>query len=250
MNHGIRKLKTRIGRGRSRATLASLAVAALVAVWIAGTPSQVQATPVNLVANGSFENGTYVQTGTGFETLYADQSSATAVSGWMVTSGSVDWIKTYWKAEDGTYSLDLSGKDAGTIAAATSFATTVGNWYEVDFWMSGNPDGPPAMKELQVDVTSGILLTQNFTYTVTASNSDSNMRWLLKSFNFQAQSSTSTLSFISLTSTKYGSALDNVSVQLLYEGGDPSGVPEPVTMAGLLFGIGGLTGYVRRRTKK
>jgi len=27
-------------------------------------------------------------------------------------------------------------------------------------------------------------------------------------------------------------------------------VPEPVTMAGILFGIGGLTGYVRRRTKK
>ena len=234
----MRQLKYGKGRGRSTATLVSLAAAVLAMVWIVGTPAPAQA---NLVTNGSFEEGTNKPT-SNFTTLSAGN---TDITGWTVTSGSVDWIRTYWTAQQGSYSLDLSGNSAGTIAA-TSFATTSGNWYEVDFWMSANPDSGLGQKDLQVAV-SGIPSTENFSYTVTSANSLTNMLWALKSMNFQAQSSSTTLSFISLTNSAWGPALDNVSVEELYGGG--AGIPEPVTMAGLVLGLGGLARYVRRRQR-
>ena len=35
----------------------------------------------------------------------------------------------------------------------------------------------------------------------------------------------------------------------LTSGPDPGGAPEPVTMVGLMLGIGGLSGYIRRRRR-
>src|SRR5665647_2987472 len=81
----------------------------------------------NLFTNGSFEDGTYVDNG-GFQTLNAGSS---AISGWIV-SGSVDWIGSYWKASNGTRSLDMSGfMQQGAISQ--TFDTTVGQKYLVTF---------------------------------------------------------------------------------------------------------------------
>jgi hypothetical protein len=81
-------------------------------------------------------------------TLYAGTPSATAISGWTVTSGSVDWINTYWQQppalSNGTgtgLSIDLNGtasaahpNPAGTISQ--TFATAPGQPYTVTFEMA------------------------------------------------------------------------------------------------------------------
>ena len=90
--------------------------------------------------NGSFETGTYVDGGSGFEQLNAGDTS---IDGWTVDSGSVDWIGTYWPAQDGSMSIDLSGADAGTLSQV--LATTIGNTYTVSFALSGNPAGDPVV---------------------------------------------------------------------------------------------------------
>jgi len=195
----------------------------------------------SILTNGDFElaspgnsppTGNYTTLGTG----------DTSMLGWKVTTGSVDWICTYWQPEHGTHSLDLSGNGAGSIAASTAMNTTPGLWYEVTFWMSGNPDNTRGVKTLEVLTDSGA--TGTYTYNTAAVNQGgngntlTNMKWQEMFWSFQATSTTTTITFESLTGTAYGPALDNVSVEV---------IPEPVTMAGVFLGIGGLAGYLRKR---
>ncbi len=64
------------------------------------------------IINGSFELGS-PQPGAGsFSTL---GTGSTAITGWSVFSGSIDWINGYWQAADGTHSVDLSGNGNGAI---------------------------------------------------------------------------------------------------------------------------------------
>ncbi|MDP9219525.1 MAG: choice-of-anchor C family protein, partial [Actinomycetota bacterium] len=154
--------------------------------------------------NGSFETGTYLDSGSGFEQLNAGDTS---IDGWTVDSGSVDWIGTYWLAQDGSMSIDMSGTDAGAISQ--TFATTIGNTYTVSFYLSGNPAGPPTVKTLDVSATGGTL--DHFTFDTSASTLDS-MNWMAESYSFLATTTSTTLSFISTTSTPFGPAIDNVVV--------------------------------------
>ena len=88
--------------------MASLAAAVLVMILIVGPfPAPAQAT--SLLTNGSFETGSYSGSG-GYERLTANTATATAISGWKVTAPATsNSVGTYWKSEDGSYSLDLSG---------------------------------------------------------------------------------------------------------------------------------------------
>ena len=80
----------------------------------------------------------YVDNGFGFEQLNAGDTS---LDGWTVEAGSVDWVGTYWPAQDGSMSIDMSGLEPGTLSQ--TFATTIGSNYTVSFYLSGNPAGPP-----------------------------------------------------------------------------------------------------------
>ena len=155
-------------------------------------------------ANGSFETGTYVDGGGGFQQLDAPNTS---IDGWTVDSGSVDWIGTYWAAPDGAMSLDLSGADAGSISQ--TFDTTIGNTYTVAFELSGNPDGPQSLKTLEVSATGGS--TESYSHDTTGSDLTS-MVWTPETYTFLATSATTTLTFTSTTSGPWGPALDNVAV--------------------------------------
>ena len=154
--------------------------------------------------NGSFETGTYVDGGSGFEQLNAGDTS---IDGWTVDSGSVDWIGTYWHAQDGAMSIDMSGADAGAISQ--TFATTIGNTYTVSFYLSGNPAGPPTVKTLDVSATGGTV--GHYTFDVTGSTLVT-MNWTAKVYSFLATSTSTTLSFVSTTPGAYGPAIDNVAV--------------------------------------
>jgi choice-of-anchor C domain-containing protein len=161
---------------------------------------------VNGFTNGGFETGTYSDSGPGFQTLNAP---STAIDGWTVTAGSVDWIGTYWQPQEPRMSLDLDGNAAGTITQ--TFATTANNTYVVQFWLSGNPDGGLGTKTLTVNATGGS--TDSYSFVVTSTVSRENMGWLLQSaYTFVATSASTTLTFTSTTAGAYGPALDNVTV--------------------------------------
>jgi choice-of-anchor C domain-containing protein len=154
--------------------------------------------------NASFETGTYVDNGAGFEQLNAGNTS---IDGWTVEAGSVDWIGTYWPAQDGSMSIDMSGVNAGTLSQ--TFATTVGNTYTVSFYLSGNPAGPPTVKTLDVIATGATASS----YTFDASGQTlSTMSWTLETYSFLATATSTKLSFVSTTPGAFGPALDNVVV--------------------------------------
>jgi len=154
--------------------------------------------------NGSFETGTFVDGGAGFEQLNAGDTS---IAGWTVDAGSVDWIGTYWSAQDGSMSIDMSGVDAGTISQ--TLATTIGNTYTVSFFMSGNPAGPPSVKTLDVSATGAA--AASYSYDVSG-NDLTNMNWAQETYTFLATNASTSLSFVSTTSGAFGPAIDNVVI--------------------------------------
>jgi Protein of unknown function (DUF642) len=87
------------------------------------------------IINGSFEEG--VDPGT-FVTLTATDSSS--ITGWKVSSGTIDYIGTYWTAADGSRSLDMNGLAPGAISQVIT-GLTFGHQYEVTFDLAGNPAG-------------------------------------------------------------------------------------------------------------
>ncbi len=184
------------------------------------------------IVNGSFETGPAVG-GEGFTTL---SSGDTSITGWTVGGAGVDYIGSYWQAEDGSHSLDVSATDAGSISQ--TFATNAGTAYTISFWMAGNPAGGDAVKSLDVLATGGS--TQNYTFD-TSGHSLGSMGWTHDVYHFVASGSSTTLTFTSLSANPYGPALDNVSI---------SSAPEPASWALMISGLG-LTGFaLRRRTAK
>lgn len=152
------------------------------------------------VSNGSFENGSNPGV---FTTVSAGQTN---ITDWNVVSGTVDYIGTYWQASNGTRSIDMDGNDAGTISQ--TLATTPGATYTVTFDMSGNPDGGPVVKTM--DVSAGTT-TQSFSFDTTGISKTA-MGWVGKSFTFTTTSANTTLTFASTTPGFYGAALDNVAI--------------------------------------
>jgi choice-of-anchor C domain-containing protein len=154
--------------------------------------------------NASFETGTYVDGGLGFEQLNAGDAS---LDGWTVDAGSVDWVGTYWAAQDGSMSIDMSGVEPGTLSQ--TFATTIGDTYTVSFYLSGNPVGPPVVKSLDVSATGGPVSSYSFD---ASGNTLSSMNWTQETYSFLATGTSTTLSFVSTTPDRFGPAIDNVVV--------------------------------------
>jgi hypothetical protein len=87
-----------------------------------------------LVTNGGFEDGPEPDpAGPGFTTMVA---VTTAIPGWTVTRGSVDYIGAYWQHADGRRSVDLNGNEPGAIAQTRR--TRPGRTYRVTFRLAGN----------------------------------------------------------------------------------------------------------------
>ncbi len=192
-----------------------------------------------------------------FSTL---DTGSTAITGWTVTKGSIDWIGTYWASSDGQRSLDLNGNEAGAVSQ--TFDTTPGSTYRVSFDMAGNPDGDPQIKVLVA--RTGVAPLQ-FEFDITGADKV-DMGWVQKSFNFIAPGPSATLEFASILSGPFGAALDNVRVEeIIPAGGDtrppagavhandnmlwpPNNKPVPVLINGYVvdelsaYGVNGGTG--------
>jgi choice-of-anchor C domain-containing protein len=185
------------------------------------------------IVNGSFEGSTldranyalpYIEVGVGSNTIV----------GWDVTSGSVDYIGSYWAAQDGQRSVDLSGSSLGTLSQTIN-DTIAGKTYSVSFWVSKNPDGGQP-ERTGTFVAGG----QNFQFSYGLPNDRSNMNWQLVSYVFTAAGTNTEISFSADASGGccFGPAIDNVSI---------TAVPEPATWAMMIGGFGLIGATARRR---
>lgn len=190
------------------------------------------ATIAVLPAFADINNGTFAGYSGGFETVSAPDT--TTITGWSVTSGSVDWIGSYWQDPNGTSnSIDLDGNSPGIMGQFDSFL--LGQQYLLTFWLAGNPDGLPTVKT--VSVSAGVS-SQVFTFDTTG-HDKTDMGWTEESLLFVGQGASTTIAFASGdVGSPYGPAIGDVSA---------SAVPEPTAI--LLMGtlLLGLAGALKRK---
>jgi hypothetical protein len=181
--------------------------------------------------------------------MFDNLTSGQSFSLWTVTgSGSgpygpagIDLIGGYWAPPTpGGGSVDLDGLAPGGITQ--SIPNLAAGSYVLSFYLSGNPDGTPATKTVEVTIGNVVV---PFTYTLTAANSLANMNYVLETVNFTLNSAaTIPLSFRSLDGdgSPWGPVIGDVSIS--------AAVPEPTTWAMMILGFCGLSvmGY-RRKSK-
>jgi choice-of-anchor C domain-containing protein len=205
------------------------------AAMLAAAVSQASATTV---PDGEFD----APPGTApFQTVFFGNSLGTWTVGSGSTdtgSGSIDFINGYWQSPPGGgNSVDLDGDSPGSISETVTAPVGSDVLY---FYLSGNPDGQPGIKQLSVTIGG---LSQTFSYTLDAigHNSEADMYWVLESLAFTGTGSPITLTFESLDSNSpYGAAVGGISID-----------PTPLPAALPLFAGGlGLIGLVTRRRKR
>lgn len=112
-----------------------------------------------LLTNGNFEDGPEPDpAGRGF-TPY--EAGSTAIPGWTITRGSVDYIGPYWQHADGRRSIDLNGNEPGAIAQ--TIRTRPGRKYRVTFGLAGNAfvGAEPAVKLVVVSAAGAGLSSRS-----------------------------------------------------------------------------------------
>jgi choice-of-anchor C domain-containing protein len=189
----------------------SIGAAISLVASLALASSALAATPFT---NGSFEQGTY--SGGGYETL-SPTSNATAMDGWTVTAGSVDWVSNSyltWQAEDGTYSVDMNGSSSSGVSAvgtiSQTFTTTANDTYTVQFWVSNNTSCGPSTKSMTASAGGA-----TETVDVPASSSVFSDGWLAaEPLTFVANGDSATLEFAADPSntTNCGVVVDNITI--------------------------------------
>jgi choice-of-anchor C domain-containing protein len=194
----------------------------LIAAALAATP--VAAT--NLITNGSFETGPAPGA---FTTLGA---GSTAINGWTVTSGTIDYIGSYWNAGAGNRSLDMNGNSGGSISQI--IGTITGRSYSLSFLIAANPDNPV---DKTMTVTDG-----SFLFGVGYAGVPNPLSWTPIQFDFSALGPSTTITFTGTNAGPWGMALDDVSVSL-------NAIPEPQSWVLLITGFA-LVGVSARRRQR
>jgi choice-of-anchor C domain-containing protein len=181
----------------------------------------------SIVVDGSFELNRYT------DRPFTPIGAGNYVGAWFISSGSIDYINTYWPAVNGHASIDLNGWSVGSIYQ--DLHTVPGQQYRLSFYLSGNPD-LPGLKPLDVlwngavvgyHVSSPINTWQNFTY----------LRFVFP--DVVASGPITRLEFKSETPTVYGPVLDDVRVEA---------VPEPNSL--LLIASGATLFALRTRHRR
>ena len=192
----------------------------------------------NLLANGSFESGGFVNQGN--DTM-SPPNGSTVITGWTVVTDTIAWIGPTnpfgLTASQGSFFLDLTNYQAGAPFGGVrqDIATVPGAIYELSFDLGssnfwGRPDSLTA---------SAAGASQLFGSPLTGTNND----WTHETMQFTAIGTTTTVTLQGTSGFNY-IGLDNVGVELVSL--PVAGVPEPGTWALFAGGLG-LVGALARR---
>ena len=197
----------------------------------------------NLLTNGSFELGTFVNDGNGEQLLNA---GSTTMTGWTVNGGTgatLSWLNntnTYGGVATpyGSYFLDLTGYyDTNPFAGVQQIVSLAAGNYSLTFYLGSyqSSTAPKAGGPVSLTATAGT--TSN---TFTTPSSGSGNVWGLQTLNFSvATAGNVTISLVGVYAANHSYlGLDNVDLELV-----TSGVPEPamsipLALAGVLFVLG------------
>ena len=210
-----------------------------IAACLLATIGAVSAASAATITNGSFELGNAPGS---FAQLAA---GSTAITGWTIGGGGVDYIGTYWQASNGNRSIDLNATSPGTISQ-TITDLVIGQQYQISFDLAGNPDGDNGIAKTLNAITASAG-TQAFSFTV-GSNTHASMGWTTFYFLFTALSTTEMLTFASTTTTggpsgagaAVGPALDNVRIA-------ETPLPAALPLFATVLAGGGLIAWRRKR---
>ena len=198
----------------------------------------------NLVVNGSFENGNFVQN-TAFSGTMSVPVGSTAITGWTVIgSDQIAWIDInnpggfQWGdlvPSDGEWFLDLTEFPAGAPFGGVSqdINTVVGENYTLSFDLGSSTDWGNVPSAITANAGSA-------SQTFTSAQPTNTNEWTTFSLTFAALSPITTISLVGASGFQY-IGLDNVSVL------GASAVPIPAAF--WLFGTAlvGFIGFGRKR---
>jgi choice-of-anchor C domain-containing protein len=158
-------------------------------------------------SNGSFEREVVSNPFT------TKSSGNTTIPHWII-GASIDHIRNYWTASEGSQSIDLNALSSGSISQ--TFDTTPGVTYVFSFDLSGNPTVHSScmVPEKILTVTANSKDLVSYTYDTSISkNTVGAMNWVKEYYIFTAEEDKTTLQFSSNTTGACGPALDNVSLE-------------------------------------
>ena len=195
-----------------------------------------------VLQNGSFEDGGFVDTsgtGDGFEFL---AGGSTKITGWTVGGVGVDWHDgiTFDSPQDGSLLVDLNlnGTPGQTGTLSQTFATNVGETYELSLYLAGAgavSNGFSPNRSVTVDIAG---INQVFS---TPASDGTVLTWEEHTLGFTATGASTTLTFSSPDDTGFwGPLLDDVSV---------TAVPFEFSPGLGLLAVGGVFGISRLRKK-
>lgn len=191
----------------------------------------------NLITNGSFELGTFVDDGNGTDSFNA---GPTTITDWAAVGRQVSWIRSPnpWglSAEDGTQFLDLTGYQTGAPfgGVTQTIPTIMGQTYSLSFFLGSYTQrwgGPP----VSILASAG---STNQTFTVSTTSTAST--WTPFSLVFTASSTTTPITLTGAAGVEY-IGLDNVAVDAV------SAVPEPDSGTLIVLGLGLVGAMVLKR---
>ncbi|GAC1583972.1 MAG: hypothetical protein NVS3B7_19330 [Candidatus Elarobacter sp.] len=189
-------------------------------ILLAVSASTAAAASTNLIEDGGFEAH-------GPLTSWLSLGAGTAaIPGWRVTAGNVALVGRYFRAFDGTNSLEVGSPGAATVEQTV--ATLPARRYRLSFALAGNPEGPPRVKQLVVSAGG---TTRTFTFDVSGRSRDA-MGWARETLEFTARTRSSTIRFSRLdggAAAWYGPVIDDVSV--VESGTASESAPAPATTA-------------------
>jgi hypothetical protein len=211
------------------------------------------AAQANLLANGSFDEGTFTGGSFGFPLAEQLHPGSTTLPGWTVTNQELAWFKSGQAGiatQDGNFALDLTGfcdlglacGSPGEYGGVTqTVATVVGATYRLSF-QAGTYLYNASLPSI---VASAGGTSQTFALPATTPPGGT---WLPVSMDFVATAGTTVISFGGTGGTTDTSVptpylgLDNASLELV-----SLPVPEPQTWALMLGGLLALGSAVRKR---
>jgi hypothetical protein len=164
-----------------------------------------------------------------------------------IVSGTFSQAMVSFPAQEGAQWLDLTGfNDNSTEGVAQSVATTVGNVYQLSYFV-GNTTGGGGI--FGTTSTVNVLVNGALTFSDTNSTvSPTIQNWQQFTHSFTATTSSTTLSFLNGDpALDNDNGLDNVVLTDL--GPAQSTVPEPTSLALLASGLLGLGMFGRRHSK-